>query len=208
MDVIYPRGAGLDVHKQTVVACAWLFGDGTPRQEVRTFPTTTSGLLALADWLESLGVQHVAMEGHGRVLEAGVARARRPLRAGAGQRRPCQERARAQDRRQRCDLAGRPAGARPGPRQLRATDGGVGTANPDPHAQAVLARARLACPAHRKVLEDANVKLSSFISDVLGNSGRAVLQALVDGQTDPERLASWVGRVTANRSELVEALRG
>jgi transposase len=59
-----------------------------------------------------------------------------------------------------------------------------------------------------KILEDANVKLSSVISDVLGKSGRAVLQALVDGQTDLERLASCVGRVTANRSELVEALRG
>ena len=65
MDVIYPRCAGLDVHKQTVVACARLSGDGPASQEVRTFPTTTSGLLALADWLESLGVQHVAMEATG-----------------------------------------------------------------------------------------------------------------------------------------------
>jgi len=65
MDVIYPRCAGLDVHKQTVVACARLSGDGAAKQEVRTFATTTSGLLALADWLESLGVQHVAMEATG-----------------------------------------------------------------------------------------------------------------------------------------------
>ena len=48
MDVIYPRCAGLDVHKQTVVACVRIAGDGPPLQEVRTFATTTSGLLALA----------------------------------------------------------------------------------------------------------------------------------------------------------------
>ena len=84
MDVIYPPCAGLDVHKQTVVACARLSGDGASSQEVRTFATTTSGLLALADWLESLGVQHVAMEATGvywkpvwRVLEGRVGEERR-----------------------------------------------------------------------------------------------------------------------------------
>jgi len=65
MEVIHPRCAGLDVHKQTVVACARIVGNGPPVQEVRTFATTTSGLLALADWLESFGVEHVAMEATG-----------------------------------------------------------------------------------------------------------------------------------------------
>ena len=65
MEVIYPRCAGLDVHKQTVVACIRIAGYGAPLQQVRTFPTTTSGLLALADWLESFGVTHVAMEATG-----------------------------------------------------------------------------------------------------------------------------------------------
>ena len=65
MEVIYPRCAGLDVHKQTVVACVRIAEGGAPRQEVRTFETTTSGLLALCDWLESFGVQHVAMEATG-----------------------------------------------------------------------------------------------------------------------------------------------
>src|SRR5947199_355774 len=60
-----------------------------------------------------------------------------------------------------------------------------------------------------KVLEDANLKLSVVISDILGKSGRAVLQAIVDGQTDPERLASCIStRVKASRAELLEALRG
>jgi len=65
MEVIYPRCAGLDVHKQTVVACVRIAGDGPPLQEVRTFTTTTSGLLALADWVDSFGVEQVGMEATG-----------------------------------------------------------------------------------------------------------------------------------------------
>ncbi len=65
MEVIYSRCAGLDVHKQTVVACVRIAGDGPPLQEVRTFATTTSGLLALGDWLDSFGVEHVGMEATG-----------------------------------------------------------------------------------------------------------------------------------------------
>ena len=65
MDVIYPRCSGLDVHKQTVVACVRVASGGPALQEVRTFETTTSGLLALADWLESFAVEHVAMEATG-----------------------------------------------------------------------------------------------------------------------------------------------
>jgi transposase len=72
-------------------------------------------------------------------------------------------------------------------------------------------RARKGGPRQRieKVLEDANLKLSVVISDILGKSGRAVLQALIDGHSDPERLVSCVTtRVKASRSELLEALRG
>jgi transposase len=65
MDVIYPRCAGLDVHKQTVVACVRIARDGPPLQEVRTFDTITSGLLALADWLDSFGVKQAGMEATG-----------------------------------------------------------------------------------------------------------------------------------------------
>jgi transposase len=65
MDVIYPRCAGLDVHKQTVVACVRITSDVPLLQEVRTFETTTSGLLKLCDWLQSFGVEHVAMEATG-----------------------------------------------------------------------------------------------------------------------------------------------
>src|SRR2546428_12928575 len=71
MEVIYPRCAGLDVHKQTVVACVRIAGDGPALQEVRTFATTTSGLLALADWLDSFGVDVVAMEATGGYWKPG-----------------------------------------------------------------------------------------------------------------------------------------
>ena len=59
-----------------------------------------------------------------------------------------------------------------------------------------------------KPLEDANIKLSTVLSDIMGKSGRTVLQALIDGQTDPEQLLSCIGCVKASRAELLEALRG
>lgn len=65
MDAIYPRCAGLDVHKQTVVARVRLSIDAGPRQEVRTFSTTISGLLELADWLEPLSVENVTIKATG-----------------------------------------------------------------------------------------------------------------------------------------------
>src|ERR1041385_2846149 len=64
--VVYPRCCGLDVHKQTVVACRIIPGaDGQPVREVRTFGTMTEDLLALADWLAEAAVTHVAMESTG-----------------------------------------------------------------------------------------------------------------------------------------------
>src|ERR1700709_2564318 len=65
MQVLYPDCAGLDVHKDTVVACVRHMHEGTIKREVRTFDTTTKGLLALADWLASEGCAHVAMEATG-----------------------------------------------------------------------------------------------------------------------------------------------
>ena len=66
MSVLYARCAGLDVHKLTVVACLILTSaTGIERREVRTFATTTAGLLALADWLASHEVTHVALESTG-----------------------------------------------------------------------------------------------------------------------------------------------
>ena len=66
MDVVYPACCGLDVHKQTVVACLLRTDAGTRRtKEVRTFGTTTEALLALGDWLRDAGCTHVALESTG-----------------------------------------------------------------------------------------------------------------------------------------------
>src|SRR2546425_10450835 len=84
MAVIYSRCAGLDVHKQTVVACVRIASDGPPLQEVRTFAYYHLGAAGpgrLARILRRRARRH---GGHRRVLEAGVARARRPLPAGGG----------------------------------------------------------------------------------------------------------------------------
>ena len=65
MDVLYPRCAGLDVHKDTVVAAVRLASSGAAMVEVRSFDTTTPGLLALSAWLAQNDCTHVAMEATG-----------------------------------------------------------------------------------------------------------------------------------------------
>ena len=209
MEAIYPRCAGLDVHKQTVVACARIAGDMPLLQEVRTFATTTSGLLELADWLESFGVEHVAMEatgvyckpvwhlleGHFELVLANAAHVK--------------------------NVPGRKTDVNDSMWLADLLAHGLIRASFVPPVAVLelrtLTRTRKQFVRERgahvqrieKVLEDANLKLSVVISDILGKGGRAVLQALIDGQTDPERLASCVTtRVKASRSELLEALRG
>ena len=68
MEVVYERCCGLDVHKETVVACIVVPGAGKqPHKEIRTFNTMTTDLLQLADWLTAQGVTHVALESTGVV---------------------------------------------------------------------------------------------------------------------------------------------
>uniref|UniRef100_E6PKN0 Transposase, IS110 family n=1 Tax=mine drainage metagenome TaxID=410659 RepID=E6PKN0_9ZZZZ len=209
MDVIYPRCAGLDVHKQTVVACVRIVGDGPLLQEVRTFATTTSGLLALSDWLDSFGVDHVAMEatgvywkpvwhvleGHFELVLANAAHVK--------------------------NVPGRKTDVNDATWLADLLAHGLIRASfvPPTAVQELrtLTRTRKQFVRERashvqrieKVLEDANLKLSVVISDILGKGGRAVLQALIDGHSDPEVLASRITtRVKASRAELLEALRG
>ena len=208
MDVIYPRCAGLDVHKQTVVACVRVAGDGPPLQEVRTFDTTTSGLLALCDWLDSFGVEHVGMEatgvywkpvwhvleGHFELVLANAAH----VRCVPGRKTDVN------DAVWLADLLAHglirasfvPPVAVQELRTLTRTRKQF-VRERGSHAQRI-----------EKILEDAKLKLSVVLSDILGKSGRAVLQALIDGQTEPEQLVRLIGRVKASRAELLEALRG
>src|SRR6266704_1878237 len=65
MEVLHPHCAGLDVHKDTVVACVRHIADGAVKREVRTFKTTTKDLMALSEWLSAEGCTHVALEATG-----------------------------------------------------------------------------------------------------------------------------------------------
>ena len=65
MDILYERVAGLDVHKDTVVACVRIVADGKTRRECRTFAATTEQLMDLRAWLEECRCTHVAMEATG-----------------------------------------------------------------------------------------------------------------------------------------------
>lgn len=209
MEVIYPRCAGLDVHKQTVVACARVAGDGPVVQEVRTFETTTSGLLALADWLDSLGVEHVAMEATGvywkpvwHVLESHFELV---LANAAHVKNVPGRKTDVNDAMWLADLLAHglirasfvPPVAVQELRTLTRTRKQF-VRERSSHSQRI-----------EKVLEDANLKLSVVVKDIMGKSGRAVLQAIIDGQSDPERLVSCIStRVKASRAEQLEALRG
>lgn len=209
MDVMYPRCAGLDVHKETVVACARVAGNGPLVQEVRTFDTTTSGLLALADWLDSLGVEHVAMEATGvywkpvwHVLESHFELV---LANSAHVKNVPGRKTDVNDATWLADLLAHglirasfvPPVAVQELRTLTRTRKQF-VRERSSHVQRI-----------EKVLEDANLKLSVVINDILGKSGRAVLQAIIDGHTEPERLVSCIStRVKASRAEQLEALRG
>lgn len=210
MEVIYPRCAGLDVHKQTVVACARIAGPGPLVQEVRTFATATAGLLELADWLESFGVEYVAMEATGvywkpvwHVLEGHF----ELVLANASHVK---------------NVPGRKTDVNDSMWLADLLAHGLIRASFVPPVAVqelrTLTRTRKQFVRERashvqrieKVLEDANIKITSVLSDILGKSGRAVLQALIDGQSDPQRLTSYVvgNRLKASRAELTEALSG
>ena len=209
MDVIYPRCAGLDVHKETVVACVRIASDGPPEQAVQTYKTTTAGLLALADWLGSFDVKCVAMEATGvywkpvwHVLEGHFELI---LANAAHVKNVPGRKTDVNDAMWLADLLAHGlirAGFVPpvAVQELRTLT----------RTRKQLVRERSAHVLRiDKVLEDANLKLGVVLTDIMGKSGRAVLQALIDGQGDPESLARHVSlRVKASRAEVLEALRG
>lgn len=209
MEVIFARCAGLDVHKQTVVACVRIAGGGAARQEVQTFPTTTSGLLALADWLESFGVRQVGMEATGvywkpvwHILEGHFELV---LANAAHVKNVPGRKTDVNDAMWLADLLAhgliRPSFVPPVPvQELRSLT----------RTRKQFVRERSAHVQRiEKVLEDANLKLGVVLSDILGKSGRAVLDAIVAGERDPERLLACVSqRVKTPRPEVLEALRG
>ena len=209
MEVLYTCCAGLDVHKSSVVACVRKVEDGRVLREVRTFGTTTSQLLALSDWLTERGCTHVAMEATGvywkpvwHILEASfelVLANAQHIRNVPGRKSDVNDATWIADLLAHGLIRGSfvPEGPVQQLRDLTRT-----------RKQLVREVAQHVNRVH-KTLEDANLKLGSVVSDVLGKSGRSILDALVAGETDPARLVALThNRLRASPEELLEALRG
>ena len=210
MEVLYPRCAGLDVHKDTVVACLRTMVDGTARREVRTFKTTTKALLELSEWLASEGCTHIAMEATGVYWKPvwhilGDGEFELLLVNAAHVKNVPGRKTDVSDATWLADLLAHGL--------IR------GSFVPDAQTQEMrgLLRTRKQLVRERtshiqrlqKTLEDANIKLNSVIADIIGLSGRLMIEALIGGETDPDRLASLAHRrIKAPADVLREALRG
>jgi transposase len=209
MDVLHARCAGLDVHKDTVVGCVRSSAEGKVAQEVRTFSTTTAGLTALSEWLTSHGCTHVAMEATGvywkpvwHVLEG---RFELVLANAMHIHNVPGRKTDVNDATWIADLLahGLIRGSFVPPAEIQRMRDLTRT-----RKQLVREVAQHTLRI-QKTLEDANLKLTGTISDVLGQTGRAILDALVSGETDPERLADLAHpRIKAPRAKLIEVLRG
>jgi transposase len=190
VDTLYPRCAGIDVHKNNVVVCVRCCDrPGQVFEEVRTFSTMTSDLLALSDWLAEHGVTHVAMESTGvywkpvfNILEGRVAVIlvnAEHIKKVPGRKTDVKD----------CQWIAqllqhgllKASFVPPQPiRELRDLT----------RQRTQLIQERTAAANRiQKVLEDANIKLAGVATDVLGVSGRDMLEALIAGETDPEKLA-------------------
>ena len=210
MEVLHPRCCGLDVHKETVVACVRLVIDGKTVKEVRTFSTTTASLIALSEWLAEAKCTHVAMEATGvywkpvwhilsdESFELVLANAAH-IKNVPGRKTDVK------DADWISDLLAhgliRPSFV------------------PDPQTQEMRTFLRTRKQFVReksshilriqKTLEDANIKLDSVITDIMGLSGRKMIEALIAGEKDPAKLAQLADRrVRASQQTLREALCG
>jgi transposase len=210
MQVVYICCAGLDVHKETVSVCiSRCEADGKKRQQVRVYGTFTQDLLALVDWLQENGVTHVAMEATGvywrpvwTVLEGHCQQILvnpQHIKAVPGRKTDTKDCEWIADLLQHGLLKG--SFVPPTPIQdLR-----------DLTRYRIELRQSQNRVANRiqKFLEQANLKLSSVASDVLGVSGRRMLEAIIAGQDHPEQLAQWArGRLRSKVADLAQALTG
>lgn len=210
MEVLYPHCAGLDVHKDSVVACVRHMTDGKVTSAVKTFKTTTQELMLLSDWLCAQGATYAAMEATGvywkpvwNILAAGGLEL--ILANAAHVKNVPGRKTDVKDAEWLADLMAHgliKASFVPGEPTQQMRD---------------LLRTRKQFVRERsshqqriqKTLEETNIKLDSVISDVLGLSGRRILEALIAGQTDPRALAALAhGRIRATAAELEAALRG
>jgi transposase len=210
MDVIYERCCGIDIHRKTVVACVIVPGPtGAPRKQVRTFGTMTADLLTFADWLTTQGVTHVAMESTGvywkpvwNLLEDAFTLLlvnAQHIKAVPGRKTDVRDCEWIADLLRHGLLAPSFVPDRP-QRELRELT----------RYRTALIRERAAeINRLQKTLEGANLKLGVVATNIMGVSGRAILAALVAGETEPAHLAQLAqGRLRQKRSQLEQALAG
>ncbi len=210
MEVLYQRCCGLDVHKETVVACSRIVSGGEVVREVRTFETTTASLIALSEWLAENGCTHVAMEATGvywkpvwHILDDGDFQL---ILANAAHVK---------------NVPGRKTDVNDATWLADLLAHGLIRASfvPDNQTQELrtLLRTRKQLVREKsshilrvqKTLEDANIKLDSVVTDIMGMSSRAMIEALIAGESDPAKLARLANyRLKASQEKLREALRG
>jgi transposase len=209
-DVVFEACAGLDVHKRTVEATVrWIGSDGRPESLTRKFGTMTRDLRELRDWLMSRGVTHVAMESTGVFwkpvyncleshMEVWLVNARH-VKNVPGRKTD------ASDSQWLAKLlqAGLLQPSFVPPREIRDLRDLTRQ-----RSQFISEKTRVVNRIH-KTLEDANIKLGSVATDIVGVSGRAMLKALIDEKIDPEQLADLAkGRLRKKIPELQLALEG
>jgi len=210
MQVLYPCCSGLDIHKKFVVVCLRTTSpDGQVQKEIRTFSTMTHDLLALLDWLQAAGCTHVAMEstssywrpvynlleGHFTLLVGNAYH----MKTVPGRKTDVKDAEWIAELLRHGLIRGSFIPV-PAQRQLRDLT--------RYRTHLVEERARLTNRL-QAVLEDANVKLASVVTDVRGVSARAILAALIAGETDPAVLAELArGRLRAKRELLAQAVVG
>src|SRR3982075_1593255 len=210
MDIIYEQVAGLDVHKDTVVACVRIVAEGKTRRECRTFSTTTDQLVELRVWLEECRCTHVAMEATGvywmpvfRILgEADFEL------IGANAAHIKNVPGRKTDMNDAMWIA-----------DLLACGLIKASFVPNEEVQELRALTRTRKQLVReqtrhvqrieKTLAEANIKLGSVISDIMGASGRRMIQAMIDGVRQPRQLAELASKqIKATPKELYDVLHG
>jgi transposase len=210
MELLHQRCCGLDVHKDTVVACLRLVSNGKVTTEVRTFETITADLLKLSEWLATNDCTYVAMEATGvywkpvwHILDDGEFML---VLANAAHVK---------------NVPGRKTDVNDAMWLAELLAHGLIRASfvPDQPTQEMrnLMRTRKQLVREQsrhlqrvqKTLEDANIKLDSVLSSLMTKSGRAMIAALVAGETNPAKLARLADpRVKASPQDLREALRG
>ena len=210
MEVLHPNCAGLDVHKATVVACSRRMVAAKVEREVRTFKTTTSDLLELSAWLAERGCTHIVMEATGVYWKPvwnilGDGDFALTLANAAHVKNVPGRKTDVNDATWLADL------------MAHGLVRGSFVPDTPTQEQRGLLRTRKQLTRERtshvqrlqKTLEDANIKLDSVITDIVGMSGRKMLAALISGETEPAKLAALASRrLKASPAELHEALRG